>query len=217
MQTKIGSVLGVLIVAAPLCWAEEAAKTVTARPTARQLVERIKQNVHCEWSKQTVDTFKAGNPDAKVTGVATTFLATLDVLQRAAAAGKNFIITHEPTFYNHWDKTNSLEDDKVLAEKQAFIEKHGLVVWRFHDHWHRRRPDGITEGVLGQFGWEKHFRPNETSILELPGTTLQSLADELKKKAADESCDGGNGARSRRLCRTNPDAATRRRRSASGR
>jgi len=29
---------------------------------------------------------------------------------------------------------DSLEDGKVLAEKQAFIEKHGLVVWRFHDH-----------------------------------------------------------------------------------
>ncbi|MCY3020943.1 MAG: Nif3-like dinuclear metal center hexameric protein, partial [Planctomycetota bacterium] len=93
------------------------AKAGAARPTARQLVERIKQNVHCPWSDTTVDTFKAGNPDSEVTGVATTFMASLDVLRRAAASGRNFVITHEPTFYNHLDKTAAMEDDKVLAEK----------------------------------------------------------------------------------------------------
>ncbi|MCY3020392.1 MAG: Nif3-like dinuclear metal center hexameric protein, partial [Planctomycetota bacterium] len=67
-------------------------------------------------------------------------------------------------------------------EKRAFIEKHGMVVWRFHDHWHRRQPDGINEGVARQLGWEKYLRPGEDAVFELPGTTLQSMAGELKEK-----------------------------------
>jgi putative NIF3 family GTP cyclohydrolase 1 type 2 len=150
------------------------------RPTARQLVERIKENVQCEWSASTVDTFKAGDPDTAVSGIATTFMASLDVLQRAAASGKNFVITHEPTFYNHFEKTDAIEGDKVLAEKRAFIEKHGMVVWRFHDHWHRRQPDGISQGMARQLGWDKYRSPDDPALYELPETTLRGLAEKLK-------------------------------------
>ena len=61
-------------------------------------------------------------------------MATLDVLERAAASHKNLIITHEPTFYNHLDTTDNLkaQNDPVLAAKQEFIAKHDLVIWRFH-------------------------------------------------------------------------------------
>jgi hypothetical protein len=50
-----------------------------------------------------------------VTGVATTFLATLDVLRQAVASGKYFVITHEPTFYNHVDDTKRFESDEVVV------------------------------------------------------------------------------------------------------
>src|SRR5271157_701227 len=97
--------------------------------TARQVIERIQKNVGVPWRSQTVDTFKAGDPDTPVTGIATTMMATYDVLQRAAAAGDNLVITHEPTFYGHTDETAGLarENDAVLAAKQDFIEKHHLV------------------------------------------------------------------------------------------
>lgn len=36
-------------------------------------------------------------------------------------AKKNFVITHEPTFYNHVDDTKRFENDEVVAAKQAFI------------------------------------------------------------------------------------------------
>jgi hypothetical protein len=73
------------------------------KPTAREVVAAIQEHVGIPWEKETVDTFKAGNPDTPVTGIAVTMMATLDVLQRAAAKGQNFVITHEPTFYNHLD------------------------------------------------------------------------------------------------------------------
>src|SRR4051812_27910827 len=77
--------------------------------TARQVIERIQKEVGVPWQQQTVDTFKAGDPDTPVTGVATTMMATYDVLTRAAAEGKNLVITHEPTFYGHLDQTADLE------------------------------------------------------------------------------------------------------------
>src|SRR5262249_34073067 len=87
------------------------------RLTARQVIERIQQHVGVPWRTPTVDTFKAGNPDTSVPGIAVTMMAALDVLQRAAASGQNLIITHEPTFYDHYDKTDDLEkeNDGVLA------------------------------------------------------------------------------------------------------
>src|SRR6476646_9975204 len=103
------------------------------RLTAREVVARIQQQVGVPWQSDTVDTFKAGNPDTPVIGIAVTMMATLDVLQRAVAAGDNLIITHEPTFYNHLDIPEGMaQDDPVWTAKRTFIEKHGLVVWRFH-------------------------------------------------------------------------------------
>src|SRR5437763_8112306 len=73
------------------------------RITAREVVTEIQKQVGVEWQKDTVDTFKAGDPETPVTGIAVTMMATLDVLQRASAQGLNFVITHEPTFYSHLD------------------------------------------------------------------------------------------------------------------
>lgn len=103
------------------------------KPTAEEVVATIREHVGIPWQKETVDTFKAGNPDTPVTGIAVTMMATMDVLERAAANGQNLVITHEPTFYNHLDQPDGMdESDAVWKEKRAFLEKHGMVVWRFH-------------------------------------------------------------------------------------
>src|SRR5882762_6305267 len=68
--------------------------------TAREVVARIQARVGIPWMSETVDTFKAGNPDTEVKGIAVTMMATLDVLQRAAAAGQNLLSTPAPPFYN---------------------------------------------------------------------------------------------------------------------
>ena len=153
------------------------------RITARELVAEIQKQVGVEWKKDTVDTFKAGNPDTQVTGVAVTMMATMDVLQRASAKGLNFVITHEPTFYAHLDTPEGIsENDAVWAEKRAFIEKHGMVVWRFHDHWHMRKPDGIEAGNVHALGWEKFQRADNQYLFVLPETTVKELARQVSQK-----------------------------------
>jgi putative NIF3 family GTP cyclohydrolase 1 type 2 len=158
-------------------------ETQDKRPTARAVVAAIQEHVGVQWQKETVDTFKAGNPDTPVTGIAVTMMATMDVLQRAAANGQNFVITHEPTFYNHLDVPEGMaESDPVWKEKREFIEKHGMVVWRFHDHWHMRRPDGILAGMVHAMGWEKYQQGENPYLFTMPERTLEALAAEVSKK-----------------------------------
>ena len=153
------------------------------RITARELVTEIQKQVGVEWKKDTVDTFKAGNPDTPVIGVAVTMMATMDVLQRASAKGLNFVITHEPTFYAHLDTPEGIpESDAVWVEKRAFIEKHGMVVWRFHDHWHMRKPDGIEAGNVHALGWDKFQRADNQYLFVIPEITVRELAKQVSQK-----------------------------------
>src|SRR5689334_9723835 len=108
-----------------------AAGIVTARPlaaqserstiTAGEVIARIKSNVGIPWREQTVDNIIAGSAGTPVHGIATTMMATLDVMKRASAAGKNMVITHEPTFYSHQDNIDQLKDDPVYRFKTEFI------------------------------------------------------------------------------------------------
>ena len=75
----------------------------TAAITANEIIERIKKNIGVEWGNDDVDTFKAGDPSTVVTGVVTTSMATIDVLQKAVQAGANLVITAAPTFYSRAD------------------------------------------------------------------------------------------------------------------
>jgi putative NIF3 family GTP cyclohydrolase 1 type 2 len=123
---------------------------------ANQIIDLIKTHVTCPWSSQTVDTFKSGNPEDAVTGVAVCMFADMEVLQQAVANKCNLIITHEPTFYGGSDETKTLENDPVFRDKIRFINDHKLIIWRFHDHIHRTSPDGIYFGMIEKLGWRKN-------------------------------------------------------------
>ncbi|HVW86991.1 MAG TPA: Nif3-like dinuclear metal center hexameric protein, partial [Bryobacteraceae bacterium] len=160
-----------------------AAAAQTPSPlTAKEVIERIKKNVGVPWREQTVDTIKTGSPDTPVKGIATTMMATLDVVERAAAAGKNFVITHEPTFYSHEDKTEALKEDPTYQYKQDFLNKHDMVVFRFHDHWHARRPDGIATGMAEALGWTKNVDPQNPRRFLFNGVTLADLSKQIQDK-----------------------------------
>ncbi len=128
--------------------------------TASQVIELVKKNVGCPWSSETVDTFKTGNPDDFVSGIVTCMFADMKVLQKAVEDKSNLIITHEPVFYNHLDETKSLLNDPVYQSKIKFINDHKLIVWRFHDHLHRMKPDGIYAGMIAKLGWRKNQTDN---------------------------------------------------------
>ena len=176
-------VLRLSTMAVLLLLANTGARGQAKRITAREVVAEIQKQVGVEWQPTTVDTFKAGNPDTFVTGIAVTMMATMDVLERAAAKGLNLVITHEPTFYAHLDTPEGLpKSDPVWQEKRAFIEKHGLVVWRFHDHWHKRKPDGIEAGMVRALKWTKYQQPHNEHLFVMPETSVKQLAEEVATK-----------------------------------
>ena len=153
--------------------------------TAQDIVTRIQQKLAdagIAWRTPTVDTFKAGRPATEVRAIATTGMATFDVLRRASAAGRNFVITHEPTFYNHQDQTTALEADATYQAKLRFIDDHGLVVWRFHDHAHMMRPDPLVVGSARMLGLSEYASPTERGVYVVPPTTLHRLAADMARR-----------------------------------
>lgn len=149
--------------------------------TIQDVIDTILQAIPGASLEETVDTFKSGDPSQEVTGIVTTFLASYGVVQRTADLGANLIVTHEPTYYNHLDEVAWLEDDPVYAAKRQLIEDNGIVIWRFHDYWHRHRPDGIRTGLAKALGWEA-YADADPALYQLPPTTLGDLVASLKEK-----------------------------------
>ena len=53
----------------------------------------------------TVDQLRSGSMDQEITGIVTTMFPTIEVIEKTAKAGANFIIAHETPFYNNNDET----------------------------------------------------------------------------------------------------------------
>jgi putative NIF3 family GTP cyclohydrolase 1 type 2 len=158
------------------------AQASSARLTAAEVMHRVIEATGAAAPAGTVDTVKAGDPETVVTGIATTFMDTYAVLEAAVAAHKNLIITHEPTFYNHEDDQSTLAGDPVQAQKLAYVREHHLVVWRFHDTWHLRHPDGILEGMMTELGWKQYQSSADPHLFTLPSSTVAQLAQSLQAK-----------------------------------
>jgi len=143
--------------------------------TAQQAVDRIRTSVGVPWREPTIDSFKAGDPQTIVTGVATMTMATLPMLRKAADAGRNLIVTCEPTFYNASDNPGARASDPVYLAKKDFIDSRRLVVWRFSDHWGARAPNEFVTALASTLGWAGRESAGNPSIYQIPSTTLQSL------------------------------------------
>lgn len=153
--------------------------------TAHDVIARIQAHVGVPWREQTVDTVKAGDPNTPVKGIATTMVATLDLLHRASADQRNMVIVHEPTFYSsNADEAGAPgnADDPLFKLKRDFIEKNQMVVFRFHDHWHGHRPDGIIHGMAIALGWDKYQVPDNPRLFALPKTSLEALAKDIRER-----------------------------------
>ncbi|MDZ7717819.1 MAG: Nif3-like dinuclear metal center hexameric protein [Balneolaceae bacterium] len=130
---------------------------------------------------ETVDTLKAGNRDTEVTGIITTMFATVPVIEYAIETGANFIIPHEPTFYNHLDETDWLEDDDTFQYKSKLLEDNGIAIWRNHDYIHRHNPDGVYSGILDKLMWKPYVKDDSNSrIIEIPEIRLSELINHVK-------------------------------------
>ncbi len=150
--------------------------------TVKQIMDKFISQVPGGVKSATVDTLKAGSPDTVVTGIVTTMFATIDVIRKTIDKGANFIIAHEPTYYNHADNTAWLQDDDVYQYKADLLKQHNIAVWRNHDYIHSLKPDGVMVGVLKQLGWDQYADKDEPHLLTMQSTELRELVHQAKIK-----------------------------------
>lgn len=141
---------------------------------------------------KTCDQFIFGDKTAEIKKIATTFMATDEVIEKAIADNVNLIITHEPTWYSSLDKTDWLTDDSNFKRKVDLLSEHHIAIFRWHDHMHMQSVDGIGDGFVKMMGWEGKDIPVKKpsqSIEDKPGLvyavhydTLADLVADIKQK-----------------------------------
>ena len=153
---------------------------IAAEPlTAEAVVRRIQAELGGDWPVTGSDGFRAGEPSTVVNGIATTAMATLDVLKEAVKAKANLIVTYEPTFYGRADgrapaapaggrgQFGVSADDPVLKAKREFIEKNGIVLFRLRDHWQARKENDMVTGLADALGWSNRRGVYHASRFEI--------------------------------------------------
>src|SRR5262249_53261877 len=70
----------------------------------------------------------------------------------------------------------------LTAGQGNVLNRHNMVVFHFHDHWHGRRPDGIATGMIQALGWEKNADLENPRMFTFPGTPLARFAKEMETK-----------------------------------
>lgn len=156
--------------------------TPAPQRTVREIMDLFIKGVPGAPFANTVDTLKSGDRSTVVTGVVTTMFPTVEVIRKAIEVNANFIIAHEPSFYNHADETKWLENNDVFRYKMDLLNKHKIAIWRNHDYAHSYKPDGVYQGFIDASGWKQYYQEN--GLFDLPSTTLQSVINVLKQKFA---------------------------------
>ncbi len=163
--------------------------------TAQAVVERLQTALGGEWPADGPDGFKAGDPNTPVKGIATTAMATMDVLKQASESGANLIITYEPTFFCRLDGPTPppregerpfvrglSADDPVYRAKKDFIEKNGLVVFRLHDNWLSRKESDMTAGLAEALGWGANRVAGDEALFEVPPASAEETVAHIREK-----------------------------------
>src|SRR2546426_4880470 len=175
--------------------------------TASRLLDRMMKNVGIPWQSQRADGFgdgiHLGSPDTVVTGIATTFTPTVDVLKRAVASGKNTIICRETPFYSRGERAplfwrngpappqQLLDKDATARAKRELIESNNLVIIKLFDNWDARKTDAQLRGLAIALEWTRYHLSRKggpdvyrlgNEYFSLPKTSLGELVKQIQSR-----------------------------------
>lgn len=93
--------------------------------------------------EKTVDRIIIGDPGTRIKKIGTCWMPYWDTCKQAVKEGVNVLVTHEPTFYTHWDLDEKREYSdleytrdqyrQLVESKKKWILDNGLVIIRHHD------------------------------------------------------------------------------------
>ena len=159
--------------------------------TAAQVVERIRKNMG-EWIASPSDVFVAGSPDVLVTGIATAWTPTMDVLRRAVSEHRNMIVTREHPYWERgapvrgysgagsMTKQEVLQNNPTYKIKHEFVESNRLVIYRLFDNWDAKKSRLQFDGLVKALGWEKV--PVNGRVFSFRETSLEQLARNVREQ-----------------------------------
>lgn len=86
--------------------------------------------------EKTVDQIIAG-PDQEIRQAAVCWMPYSWAVKRAAEQGANLLVTHEPTFYDHFEFRQGLDGkyEDAKLKKENLIQELGITILRCHDVW----------------------------------------------------------------------------------
>ena len=127
---------------------------------------------------KTVDRFIIGDPETTIKKVGTCWMSDWKTCRKAVESGVNVLVTHEPTFYTHWDLDEkegdyfaSPEYTKQLyleqvEKKKKWINDNGLVIIRNHDTMDALKDTGIPFALGNFLGFSNSDIIASTNILQ---------------------------------------------------
>ena len=97
-------------------------------PTTREILEHMIGKSPWVNPEKTVDTIKHGDGDKPLKTVAVCWYPSIDDLQAAVDLGCDALFTHEPTWWDHWDKAGGWREKGPGRKKTELLERTGMVV-----------------------------------------------------------------------------------------
>ena len=162
--------------------------------TAEAVIGRIQAQLSGDWPAAGPDGLKAGDPTTVIRGIATTAMASLDVLKEAKKANANLILTYEPTFYGRADgrapaasaagrgPIGVTANDPIVKAKREFIEKNGLVVCRLRDHWQSRKENEMVTALAGALGWSGGRVKSDDALYDIPAASAEETVNLIRRR-----------------------------------
>jgi putative NIF3 family GTP cyclohydrolase 1 type 2 len=175
---------------------------MAANLTANDVIEKVRGRVGKTWMGGTSEGIECGDGSANVTGIATVWTPSIEVLQKAIAANHNFIVSMQPPF---WVETGTVKTEvslgrpsaKALAGSQAYeqkkklIDDHGLVIWRFNENYVTLPGNPRLQGLAHTLGYKEHEDTPATQKLAEIGAGVYTIPEvslmELAEKARDRA------------------------------
>jgi putative NIF3 family GTP cyclohydrolase 1 type 2 len=116
---------------------------------AKDILEHFLSNSPWVDLEKTVDRVIVGDSDVDVDTCVVCWIPSTANLKKAAEMGAKLFVTHEPTFWDHWDDKPG--NTPASADKLAMINHMGMTIVRLHDTWDKWDHVGIP------FAWAKHL------------------------------------------------------------
>jgi putative NIF3 family GTP cyclohydrolase 1 type 2 len=158
---------------------------------AAGVVDRIVKALGGDAPANSADGCKAGDPNGAVSGIATTAMATVDVLRQAVKAKTNLVLSYEPVFFSRADRPaipagrgpGGLDpEDPVYKAKKKFIEDNGLIVYRFHDRWQARRQDDMVMALAEALGWKERAVSGSNGLFDIPAASAEQVVAGIRAR-----------------------------------